>query len=78
VPLLAFCEPCALQRAQGSVGVAVVEGDSHRCTVRSWDSADPEHLVIALDDILPTVRQHRDRLVTRRVPVHDFQPERGG
>ena len=76
--LLALCEACALQRAQGSVGVAVVDGESRRCSVRSWDRADPESLEIALDDLRPSARQDRDRLIVRRVPVAAFQPERTG
>ena len=75
---MAFCEICALQRAQGSVGKVVVDGESHRCTVRHWDRDDPDSLEVAVDDIAPTVRRERDRLVTRRVPVEDFLPERGG
>ena len=76
--LVALCEGCALQRAQGSVGVAVVDGESHRCSVRSWDPAEPENLEIALDDPRATARHDRDRLVVRRVPVSAFQPERTG
>jgi hypothetical protein len=75
---MALCETCALQRAQGSVGTVMVEGESHRCTVRHWDRDDPDILEVALDDIAPTTRRERDRLVTRHVPVGDFRPERGG
>jgi hypothetical protein len=74
--LVALCEACALQRAQGSVGVAVVDGESRRCSVRSWDRARPESLEIAIDDLRPGARQDRDRLIVRRVPVAAFQPER--
>src|ERR1700752_1981266 len=73
---VALCEGCALQRAQGSVGVADVDGESRRCSVRSWDRADPERLEIALDDVRPSARQDRDRLIIRRVPVAAFHPER--
>jgi len=73
---VALCERCALQRAQGSVGIAIVDGESRRCSVRSWDRADPESLEIALDDVRPSARQDRDRLITRRVPVAAFHPER--
>jgi hypothetical protein len=75
---VAFCEICALRRAQGSVGTVVVDGESHRCTVRRWERDDPDTLEVALDDIAPTVRRQRDRLVTRLVPVDTFQPERRG
>lgn len=75
---MAFCESCALRRAQGSVGTVVVDGESHRCTVRRWDRDDPGTLEVSLDDIAPTVRRQRDRLVTRLVPVDTFQPERRG
>ena len=73
---MVLCEACGLQRAQGSVGVAVVDGESRRCSVRSWDRAEPQSLEIALDDLRPSARQDRDRLIIRRVPVAAFQPER--
>lgn len=73
---VALCEDCALQRAQGSVGIAIVDGESRRCSVRSWDRAHPETLEIALDDVGPGARQDRDRLIIRRVAVAAFQPER--
>ena len=76
--LVALCEDCALQRAQGSVGVAVVDGESRRCSVRSWDSAQPESLEITIDDPRAGAQHDRDRLITRRVPVAAFQPERTG
>jgi hypothetical protein len=76
--LLVLCEACALQRAQGSVGVAVVDGESRRCSVRSWDPADPASLEIALDDQSANAQRDRDRLVVRRVAVTAFHPERTG
>jgi hypothetical protein len=78
VTVVVLCEACALQRAQGSVGVALVDGESRQCRVRSWDPAEPESLEIALDDLRPSARQDRDRLIIRRVPVAAFQPERTG
>lgn len=75
--ILAFCEACALQRAQGSVGTAVVDGEPRRCTVRNWERSDPRTLEVAVDDAPPAARRERDRLITRHVPVEAFQPERG-
>jgi hypothetical protein len=76
-PLLAFCEACAIRRAQGSTGSAVVDGEQRRCSVRAWDRDNPAQIEVVIHDPPPGSRRDRDRLVVRLVPVDSFHPERG-
>ena len=74
---LVLCEECAVKRAQGSSGTAVVEGGEYRCRVVSWDPELADQIELAVDGLLARSNRDEARSARRTVAIDDFHPERG-
>jgi hypothetical protein len=74
--LLAFCEPCARQRARDTVGTASIDGEPHLCNVVSWSNANPDELEVGVLDVNPFIAPGEPApLGIRRIQVATFVPK---